>query len=182
MNRYSFRQYRSIDLTMFAVILCVSEALIVTAANRWFPDQLYTVSAVGAVTAIVLMRWGPWALLHAVLGGIVFCIASHGSPRQFFIYCTGNILSLLMLIPLRSFGKDIFGLGTVLLMQLGRALLALLLGGEFFTCLGFFTTDVLSLLFTGVIVWIARRLDGIFEDQKHYLLRIHEAEEKEGGY
>ena len=151
MNRYSFRQYRSIDLTMFAVILCVSEALIVTAANRWFPDQLYTVSAVGAVTAIVLMRWGPWALLHAVLGGIVFCIASHGSPRQFFIYCTGNILSLLMLIPLR-------------------------------TCLGFFTADVLSLLFTGVIVWIARRLDGIFEDQKHYLLRIHEAEEKEGGY
>ena len=102
------------------------------------------------------------------------------------------ILSLLMLIPLRSFGKEkirgdallsiIFGLGTVLLMQLGRALLALLLGGEFFTCLGFFTTDVLSLLFTGVIVWIARRLDGIFEDQKHYLLRIHEAEEKEGGY
>lgn len=192
MNRYSFRQYRSIDLTMFAVILCVSEALIVTAANRWFPDQLYTVSAVGAVTAIVLMRWGPWALLHAVLGGVVFCIASHGSPRQFFIYCAGNILSLLMLLPLRSFGKEkirgdallsiIFGLGTVLLMQLGRAILALLLGGEFFTCLGFFTTDVLSLLFTGVIVWIARRLDGIFEDQKHYLLRIHEAEEKEGGY
>ena len=188
MNRYSFRQYRSIDLTMFAVILCVSEVLIVTAANRWFPDQLYTVSAVGAVTAIVLMRWGPWALLHAVLGGV----ASHGRPRQFFIYCTGNVLSLLMLIPLRSFGKEkirgdallsiIFGLGTVLLMQLGRALLALLLGGEFFTCLGFFTTDVLSLLFTGVIVWIARRLDGIFEDQKHYLLRIHEAEEKEGGY
>ena len=33
-----------------------------------------------------------------------------------------------------------------------------------------------ALLFTGVILWIARRLDGIFENQKHYLLRIHKTE------
>ena len=74
-----------------------------------------------------------------------------------------------------------FGLLVLLLMQLGRALMALLLGAGFSACLGFFTTDALSLLFTGVIIWIARRLDGIFENQKHYLLRIHKEEEK-GGY
>ena len=29
-----------------------------------------------------------------------------------------------------------------------------------------------------VIVWIARRLDGIFEDQKKYLLRVQEEKER----
>ena len=192
-HRYSFRQYRAIDLAMFAVMLCIAEWLIVTAATRWYPDQLYTVSVVGAVTSIVLIRWGPWAAIHAALGGAVFCLASHGSSRQLLIYSVGNLLSLLMLLPLRALGAEkirekasfsvLFGLCTLLLMQLGRMLLALALGGPFYTSLGFFTTDVLSLLFTGVIVWIARRLDGIFEDQKHYLLRINKPEEEEeGGY
>ena len=191
MNRqYSFSQYRGIDLTLFAVILCVSETLIVRAASYWYADQLYTVSVVGAVTAIVLMRWGPWAAIHAGLGGLVFALASGGSARQILIYSAGNMLSLLILLPLRALGKERvrndsflsvgFGLAVLLLMQLGRALAAFALGTAFRSCLGFFTTDALSLLFTGVIVWIARRLDGIFEDQKHYLLRIHKSEEKGG--
>ena len=190
MPRFSFRQYRTIDLCMFAVILCVSECLIVNAATFWFPEQLYTVSVVGAVTAIVLMRWGPWAGIHAVLGGIVYCLVSGGSGRQFVVYCVGNLFGLLALLPLHLLGGErirtdgvlsvCFGLFTLLMMQLGRALTALVLGSAFRSCLGFFTTDALSLLFTGLILWIARRLDGIFENQKHYLLRIHK--EEKGGY
>ncbi|MBO6267403.1 MAG: hypothetical protein J6M06_04135, partial [Synergistaceae bacterium] len=60
----------------------------------------------------------------------------------------------------------------------GRALIALALGTEIARCAGFVTTDVLSGLFTALVVWIARRLDGIFEDQKHYLLRVNREEEK----
>lgn len=189
-RQLSLQQYRAIDLAMLAALLCVSECLIVNAATYWFADQLYTVSVVGALTAIVLMRWGPWAAIHAVLGGVVFCLASHGSARQFVIYCVGNLFSLFALIPLKLLGGErirqdqflsvSFGLLTLLLMQLGRALIAFLLGTPFTTCLGFFTTDALSLLFTGVIIWIARRLDGIFENQKHYLLRVHDTEEKGG--
>ena len=189
-RQLSFSQYRGIDLTLFAVILCVSEALIVNAARFWFPDQLYTVSAVGAVTAIVLMRWGPWAGIHAVLGGVVYCLVSGGSPRQFVIYGIGNLFSLLSLLPLRLLGGErirmngmlsvCFGLFTLLMMQLGRAVTALALGSAFRACLGFFTTDALSLLFTGLVLWIARRQDGIFENQKHYLLRVHQ--EEKGGY
>ena len=67
-RQLSFSEYRGIDLTLFAVILCIAELLIVTAARFWYADQLYTVSAVAAVVAIVLMRWGPWAGIHAVLG------------------------------------------------------------------------------------------------------------------
>lgn len=190
-RRFSFQQYRRIDLALFALIFCVAELLIVRAARFWFPDQLYTVSVSGAVIAIVLMRWGPWAALHALLGGAVFCLASGGTAKQLAVYCIGNLFSLLMLIPRRLLGPEkirqdgflsvCFGLATLLLMQLGRALTALLLGTPFTACLGFFTTDSLSLLFTGLIVWIARRLDGIFEDQRHYLLRVHKEEEK-GGY
>ena len=190
-RQLSFSEYRGIDLTLFAVILCIAELLIVTAARFWYADQLYTVSAVAAVVAIVLMRWGPWAGIHAVLGGLVFCFASHGSARQYLIYCAGNLFALFALLPLRLLGGErirqdsflsvCFGLVTLLLMQLGRALVALLFGNKLSACLGFFTTDALSLLFTGVILWIARRLDGIFENQKHYLLRVHAAEEEKGG-
>lgn len=191
-RQFSFQQYRAIDLAMFAALLCITETMIVKAATWWFPDQLYTVSVVGAVTAIVLMRWGPWAAIHAVLGGAVFCLASRGSAKQLLIYCAGNLFSLLMLLPLRYLGGErirldgilsvLFGVCTLLLMQLGRALVAFVLGTEFQTCLGFFTTDALSLLFTGLILWVARRLDGIFENQRHYLLRIHNTEEEKGGF
>jgi hypothetical protein len=191
-RQFSFQQYRAIDLAMFAALLCITETMIVKAATWWFPDQLYTVSVVGAVTAIVLMRWGPWAAIHAVLGGAVFCLASHGSAKQLLIYCAGNLFSLAMLLPLKYLGGErirldpflsvVFGVCTLLLMQLGRALVAFALGTEFQTCLGFFTTDALSLLFTGLILWVARRLDGIFENQRHYLLRIHNTEEEKGGF
>ena len=58
---------------------------------------------------------------------------------------------------------------------------ALVLGAAPGAVVGFFTTDSLSLLFTGLIVWIARKLDGVYEDQKHYLLRIQAQEEHKGG-
>ena len=68
-------------------------------------------------------------------------------------------------------------------MWLGRALCALLLGSSLDVCLQFFTTDTLSGVFTMVIVWIASRLDGIFEPQKSYLLRLHrEMEQEKGGF
>ena len=66
-----------------------------------------------------------------------------------------------------------------LLMQLGRALIALCLGhGKAF--LLFFTTDVLSCVFCAVAMWIARRLDGVLEEQKHYLARVSRGTEDGG--
>ena len=191
-SRLTFRQYRMIDLTLFALILCAAETVIVKAATVWFPGQPYTVSAVGALTAIVLIRWDAFACIHAALGGLIFCYASGADSARYFIYAGGNLLSLLALLPLWTLGKErvrndsflsvLFGLCTLLLMQTGRAAAAMILGASARNCLGFFTTDALSLLFTGVIIWIARRLDGIFEDQKHYLLRIHQTENGKGVY
>ena len=143
-----------------------------------------------AVTAIVLVRWGPYAAIHAVLGGGVFCLASRGTAAQYLIYCAGNLFSLFSLALIHVFGAErirtdsffavSYALATQLLMQLGRACVAFLTGTELARCVGFLTTDVLSGLFTALVVWTARRLDGILEDQKHYLLRVHREEEKGG--
>ena len=178
----SLGEYRAIDLVCFLLMLAVFEPVLHLAATRLFPAEPYTVSVVAALTAIVMMRWGPWAAIHAALGGVLACLLSKARFDQYLIYGLGNLLSLLALLLLRAWGKEetrkdvlrsiAFALMTALLMQLGRALMALLLGNDLAVCLGFFTTGVVTDLFTVVVVWIARRLDGIFEDQIHYLLRI----------
>ena len=73
----------------------------------------------------------------------------------------------------------LYGAFTLLMMQTGRAVVAMILGGSLREALMFYATDALSYVFTAVILWIARRLDGIFEDQKAYLVRLHEQMEAE---
>lgn len=175
-------QYRTIDLFCFVLMLALFEPVLHFAATRLFPAEPYTVSVTAAVTAIVLMWWGPWAAIHAVFGGIMACLLAGARIDQYLIYGFGNLFSLAALLLLKKWGKEetrkdvlhsiAFALVTALLMQLGRAVMALILGNGLLLCLGFFTTGVITDLFTVVIVWIARRLDGIFEDQIHYLLRI----------
>lgn len=192
-KRRTVKQYRALDLAMFALMLTVAETLAVTAARRWFPNEPYTVSVTPAITAIVMMRWGPWAGLHAALGGVIFCLTSGAGMKHYIIYGLGNLLSLAALGYVRSatpegirdsVGKSLtLALMVALLMQLGRALVAVVLGSAPAAALGFFTTDVITLLFTLVLIWIARRLDGIFEEQNHYLLRLKQQENEErGGY
>lgn len=188
-QRRTVGQYRMIDLSLFLVMLAVAETVIVKAATAWFPGQPYTLSVVGAITAIVMMRWGIYGGIHAAAGGAVFCLASGATPEQFLIYCGGNLLGLGVLVMRKVLGPEriredtlrsmLFGLLTILLMQLGRGLVALITGASLQGALAFITTDVLSILFTVLIVWITRRLDGVFEDQINYLLRLARERERE---
>ncbi len=183
-RQISFRQYRLIDLTILAVVLGVSQYVIHRACSQWYPEQLYVVSPVAAVTALVMMRWNGCGAVHALVGGVVFTALSGGTPEQYLIYSLGNLLGLGGLIFFKLFGKErvrqdsfltvMFGLTVQLLMQLGRAGVAGLLGYPWAACLGFLTTDALSDLFTLFLLWIIRRVDGLFEDQKAYLLRVQE--------
>ena len=185
-------EYRSIDLSLFAVMLIVSETVIINAATKWFPGEAYTVSVVAAITAIVMMRWGAWAAVHAVIGGFVFVLVSGGTARQYVIYCIGNLFSLGALGLLRLWGSEptredklkslAFAFAVQVLMQFGRGAVSQIFGTKLSEAVGFVTTDALSILFTLVIIWISRRLDGVFENQKHYLLRLNkEREEGKGG-
>ena len=188
-KQITFRQYRTMDLFLFTLLTCLGEVLITLGATRWFPGEPYTLSITPAMTAIVLVRWGGFAALPAVLGAFAFCAASGASLPQYLIYCVGNLASLLLTQFLsRERWKRLHsqvllallhGLLTALLMQLGRFLIALAMGNPLAACAGFFTTDALSALFAALLVWIMRHLDGMLEEQKHYLLRVAEEREKE---
>lgn len=185
-RQLTWKEYRAIDLGLMALALAIFEFIIVRAANWWFPGQPFTVSLAAPIAAVVYMRWGPWGVIHAVEAGLVFCYFSGGTGTQFVIYCAGNALSVLAVLLLKLCGKErvrtgnlalVFPILVQLLMQAGRAAVALVLGAGMENVAGFFTTDSLSLLFTFVIIWIARKLDGVYEDQKHYLLRVHAEKE-----
>ena len=186
----SLKQYRAIDCSLFALMLMVFETVIVRAATGWFPKEAWTVSAVPAITAIVMVRWGPWCGIHAALGGIVTVLALKGNGTQFLIYGIGN-LAVLAVRPLqkrwgweRLHGNVLMDILlaalAVLAMQAGRALVALITGTPPEGLLLYVTADSVTYIFTAVILWIASRLDGILEDQTHYLERINDPERMEG--
>lgn len=184
----SLSQYRAIDCSLFAVMLVIFETVITRAATAWFPAEAWTVSLVPAITAIVMIRWGPWCAVHMVLGGVVSALASGGSVRQIAIYGIGNLLALTVLPLVKRWGwkrlhddfllKMGFSVLMVLAMQIGRALIALILGAELNGIWLFVTTDAVTYVFTIAIVWIASRVDGILEEQNHYLKRLsHEPDQ-----
>jgi len=188
-QQISFRQYRAMDLFLFTALLCICETLITMGATRWFTGEPYTLSITPAVTAIVMVRWGGFAAIPAVLGAFVFCLVSGATLPQYILYCVGNLAALVLTQFLCRIGWKrlhesvlltlLYGLLTAVLMQLGRALLALVMGNSLALCIGFITTDTLSILFAVLIVWITRRLDGVLEEQKHYLKRVAEEMENE---
>lgn len=192
MNRQiSFSQYRSIDLIIMTAVLAISQFAIHIASSFLYPEQLYVVSPVAAVVALVMMRWSGYAAIHALFGGVFFTALSGGTWQHFVIYGAGNLLSMAALVMFRIWDKErvrqdvtlslVFALCTQLLMQLGRAGIAAIFGFPAAACLGFITTDTLSALFTLFIIWIVRRIEGLFEDQKHYLLRVQSEQKVERG-
>ena len=188
----SIQQYRAIDCSLFALMLIVFESVIVRAATAWFPQEAWTVSVVPAVTAIVMVRWGPWCVIHAVLGGVVTVMAMKGNGIQFLVYGAGNLAVLAVWPALKKLGWEtlhrnvlvnfLFAAMTVLAMQAGRALAALATGTPVNELLLFVTTDSITYIFTLVILWIAARLDGILEEQTHYLARVNDPEKSKEGY
>ena len=184
-GRKTVGHYRDVDLTLFALMLLAFENIILLASVRWFPGQPYTVSLVPAVIAIVLVRWGPWAAIHAVLGGLIVCIQAQTTVSRYLIYCVGNLFPLVLVPWLSKWRKEQgvwkestkalgFGIAVLLLIQAGRAVMTMIFGASPVLALGCFTTEAITDLFTLVILWIVHRLDGILEDQNHYLRRIQE--------
>lgn len=177
----SFKQYRAIDLGIMLVLLMAADALIAYAARVWFPYEAYVLSPTVAIVCVVMMRWGGFAAVHAVGGGLALCIASGASVSQFAVYCIGNCFSLAALLLFKVWGKEkirtkplltvLFAITAFCGAQAGRWLVGLLLGGTAGDIIVLFTTDSLSLIFAILIVLIARRVDGLFEDQKAYLIR-----------
>ena len=179
------------DLCIFTALLCICEALIVTASRAWFPHEPFALSLTPAITAVVMVRWGAFAAVPAVAGALALCLFSNAGMMQYLVYVVGNLTCLLLLPALRRITWQrlhehvllamVYGFAVALLMQAGRALAAIAIGEPLAVSLGFISTDVLSALFAVLIVWICRRLDGMLEDQRHYIKRIHEEMIRSGG-
>lgn len=182
----SLSQYRIIDLLAFTFILTLVETLIALASSKWFPDQLYTVSAVAGVTAIVMVRWKWFGAIQAIAGALVLCVVFKSTPRQYLIYCVGNLFCLLGTLAVKFLKEEkmrkniliaiLYGVLVLFFMQTGRAVVSLILGYGFKNALGFYVTDSLSYIFTALILFVSSRQDGLLENQVHYIRRIQDAE------
>ena len=183
-------QYRTLDIAMLSGAYAGCEILIYVASTFWYARELYIASPVAIVTALVMMRGGSWAGIPALGGGLLYACLRQGTWQQLLTYGAGNLLALTALILFRLLGKErirksaflsmMYAFAVQLLMQAGRALVAAVLGTDIGAALGYITTDILSTLLTVVIIWIARKPDGLFEDQKHYLLRLQSERQVEG--
>lgn len=185
------RRYQSMDLLIWTVLLFVFETIVVKAGTVWFRSQPWTLSLVPALTTIVYMRWGLYGVFYSALGGVAICFASKADTIQYVVYILGNLFSSASLLMVKKMGKEkirssvffslLYATVVFLLMAVGRGVVSLILGKGFGALIDFLTTDILSWVFALVIVWIARRLDGVFEDQISYLVRLKSDEEKEKG-
>lgn len=187
---FSYKQYRAADLTIFLLILCVLETTIAVLAKQW-ADTLYVISLVYVVAVLVMMRWGGWAALHCVAAAAVQCLVNGADAAQWVAYIAGNCCALLALVLLRIVGKEkvrksaLWTLAYIAVVFaavcLGRAAVLSVFKSQDFWDLAAvcFSTDALSAVITAVIVLIARTQNGLFEDQKQYLLRTEQQRREE---
>ena len=61
----------------------------------------------------------------------------------------------------------------------GRFLVSLIFGGGFSELVGFLASDILSLLFAVVILYVLNGMDGLIEDQKAYLFRLERERQRD---
>lgn len=190
----TFKQYRNVDIAIFAVLTAVFETVATYATSKWFPGQPMAISITPALILIVMYRWGALSAVVAAVGGVTFCVASSAAIGNYVAYCLGNMLALVSLFYFKLFGsKDavrqsffktlLFASTSYVAMAVGRWVFSLPFGAAFADLVGFLTSDILSLLFAVIILWIFRGVDGLIEDQKAYLFRLErERKEQNKGY
>jgi hypothetical protein len=176
------RRYKSLDLGLFALLLCLLEAASAWAAGA-FPGEAYAFSPVLFVSLLMLARWGAAGLAHAALGGTVFCFLHGAAPVQYAVYILGNLAVAANLLWIRFPGAKrlrespaltaVYALSGWLAVCAGRAAVSGILG-QGFGFMGFLAAEALGAIVTAIAFLVARRQDGVFEPQEEYLLRVQE--------
>ena len=188
-NRMTFKQYRNMDIMIFAVLTAIFEAVATFATSKWFSGQPVAISITLTLILITMHRWGIYAAAVAVAGGVAFCFASGASVEHYLIYALGNAFALVSLAYFKLFGKEalkgsflktlLFASTSYVAVALGRWLISLIFGAGVGELVGFLTTDVISLLFAVAILYSCRGVDGLVEDQKKYVIRVNEKKEED---
>lgn len=181
-QQITFKQYKAIDITLLSVLLFIFEALATYATINWFSLQAVAISLTPLMLILMMMRWGWFSAIAAVVGGLAYCVAGGANPKQYLIYCAGNLFGVLAVLIVNKWGREkvraewiklsVVVVSTYLFMCIGRWLVSLIFEPTFQTLLPFITTDVISLVVAIVGVFSLRKSDGMLEDQKSYLLRL----------
>ena len=181
------RQYRATDLFLFAAIFVVFDLLSHFAAVLLPEAAMYMFALTVPMVVLVMMRWGWWSVFFAVGDGLLLTVLNSPAVWQnYLIYGIGHAAILLLLIPLHYIGKQkiagkwyLSALLVILawiLMNLAITVLQTVFGGDFVQSflanIGFGLNGLLALALGIVIILVLRRLDGMFEDQVHYLKRL----------
>jgi hypothetical protein len=141
-----------------------------------------------------MVRWNWWAAAFPVIDGVLFCFmcstVQDVNFSQYVIYGVGNAFIVLNYFFLKLVGKDkvikkwyltiVYALIGYVLVVLGRSVVSACFGENFLQVLvataGF--GESVNLLFAILGLLILRRLDGMLEDQKQYLIRINQEQNK----
>ena len=191
MKALTFKQYRTANIILLTLIFVIAESAVTLGANLWFRELPYVLSLAVLFVSLEMMRWHGYAAVAALAMGLAFCAASGAAPTQYLIYCVGNLFMLFGLFFLKKAGRDkvresaLLSIGYVLIVfllaQLGRWTVSLFFGADLRMLVQFVTTDALSALFAVIAVLIVRNIEGVFEDQKSYLLRLEAERREEAG-
>lgn len=183
----SFRQYKYVDLFFWLIALGLSELLFFCAYRLWFQNlnDKYFINFMLPIVLAVIMRWGWIGGIYAVADGVILCAAQEGQWQSYIVYIIGCACILAVLLLTKFMGKEkirskwYFSLLYVFVgwvaVNIGLTCAGAAFGGNFLSLLGGnFGLGVYgapSFATAIALVMIFRRMDGFFEDQKHYLLR-----------
>lgn len=183
----SIGQYRLTDLFLFAVILSVFD-VIAHFAPMWFSGAaMFTFTLTVPITLLIMFRWGWPCVLFAIGDGILLCaLNSPGVWQSYLSFSIGCGFICFLLIALKFIGKEkisqkwyfsaLFTLAAWILMNSGITIMQTVCGGGFVSALavnfGLGANGLMSLALALLVILVMRRLDGMFEDQKRYLLRL----------
>lgn len=180
----TLHEYRAFDIVLFTILMIVFETIAVKAIG-WF-NEIYAISLFFAINLIVMMRWGAWSIVTILAGAVTFCLANGGSTNNYLVYIIGDLFLLSGLlwfkigknqIRTNSYFLILFVISSFIMVELGRSLVAMFLGSSFISIfIGFLGTDSLNCLLALLIIFIARKQDGVFEDQIAYIKRVKEEE------
>ncbi len=186
----SFGQYRTADITIFTVIATVFESLVTLAATKWFPDQAYSISFVYVFVSLVAMRWGAWMLVPSTTCALAYCIVLGAVWQMYVVMIVGNAFCVLLLVLHKIIGKQrirdsawwtvLYVIVAYLCISLGRFLVGLPMPDVTMQAsLNGILYDALPAAFALLVVLICRKQNGLFEDQKHYLIRTQKERDKQ---
>lgn len=187
-GRYiSFRQYKYTDLFFFALILALSEILIYCAFRFWFKTthDKYYINFMLAIALTVIMRWGWVGGLYAAVDAVILCAVQGAGWQSYLTYIIGALCILSVLLLTKFVGKEKIRSKWYLTLayifvgwvsvNFGITCMSAVFGENFLSALlrsfGLGVYGVMPFAAAIVVIMILRRLNGMFEDQKHYLIR-----------